>query len=94
MSCVQLQGHLADLFDVGSGVPQEDFLSPILFTTFIDDLSEEVKAANAGVIIGREQLHDIVKNSPNVDKAQQQLDILSRCCHGWDMKNNARKSQV
>ena len=99
-SCVQLNGHLSEWFNVESGVRQGDLLSPTLFAVFIDDLSHEVKDVNAGIMIGGEQLHmlfyadDIVLISPTVEKAQHQLDVLSNWCYKWDMKINAKKSQV
>lgn len=60
------------------------------------DLSYEIKSAEAGVLVGGEQLHmllyayDIVLISPTCEKAQKQLDILSAWCSKWCMKINSK----
>ena len=55
-SCVQLNGYLSDWFPISSGVRQGDSLSPLLFACFINDLPEELNAAEAGVYMGGEQV--------------------------------------
>ncbi len=57
VSCVQLNGQLTDWFEVTSGVRQGDSLSPILFASCINGMSDEVVSINAGVFIGGNQLH-------------------------------------
>ena len=91
-SSVQLCNKLSQWFPVTAGVRQGDSLSPTLFAIYINDLSELIKNAEAGVYVGGQQLHmlmyadDIVLVAPDVHKSQQQLDILSSWC-----KINAKK---
>ena len=41
-SCVKLNGHMTDWFDVKSGLKQGCILSPLLFNIFINDLVDEI----------------------------------------------------
>ena len=99
-SCVQLNGTLTDWFSVSSGVRQGDSLSPILFAIYINDLYDEIAECDAGISIGGEKLHmllyadDIVMVSPNAEKAQKQLNVLTSWCAKCRMQINAKKSQI
>ena len=75
-------------------------MSPVLFTSFINDLANEIKEVGVGAYISGEQLallmyaDDIVLISTNEAGAQAQLDVMSKWCDTWAMKINAKKSQV
>ncbi len=83
---MQLNGHLTDWFPITSGVRQGDSLSPTLFACYINDLAEEIKISGTGTKVGGEDLSillyadDIALIAPTHEKAQTQLDILSRWC--------------
>ena len=87
-------------FDVESGVQQGDFLSPTLFSIFIDDLVKLLHEANYGIDMGEENLQlmmyadDIVILDSSAERIQVQLDILSSLWLRWGMKVNIEKSQV
>ena len=74
-SCVQLNRQLTDWFNVSLGVRPRDSLSPILFATYINNVSDKIEELDAGVEKGGQQLHmliyadDIVLISPNHVKA-------------------------
>ena len=75
-SCVILNGELSDWLRVSSGVHQGDFLSPVLFALFINNLAAEINNVGKGAYIGGEQLallmyaDDIVLISTNEAGAQ------------------------
>ena len=100
MSCVQLGRKLSDWFEVTAGVRQGDSLSPLLFTIFINDLTQEIDDCNVGVYMGGEQLsllmyaNDIVLISGSESAAQRQLDVMTSWCNRWDMQVNPKKSQI
>ena len=99
-SCIQINGELTEWFEVTAGVRQGDSLSPILFALFINDLVLELKEIEAAVYIGGQQLpillyaDDIVLISPDIHKAQAQLNVLNEWCVKWDMKVNIDKSNI
>ena len=99
-SCVHLNGQLSDWFHVNSGVRQGDSLSPCLFSIFINDLAEKINQAGAGVYMGGDQIallmyaDDIALISSSVEGAQKQLDVMASWCAAWDMKINAKKSEI
>ena len=100
VSCVRLGGTLSDWFPISSGVRQGDSLSPVLFATFINDLSSEINALDAGIDVNGDKLSllmyadDIVLISSNPEQAQDQLDVMTRWCSQWGMSINSKKSQI
>ena len=50
-SCVQVNDKLTDWFNVDSGVRQGDSLSPTLFSLFLNDLANDTKELDAGIMI-------------------------------------------
>ena len=76
-SCVQVNDRITDWFDMNTGVRQGDSLSPSLFSIFINDLAQEVKDMNAGVMVGEVNLpillyaDDIVLISPTPEKTAE-----------------------
>ena len=99
-SCVQLNGRFSDWFHVSSGVRQGDSLSPVLFSVFINDLATDIRNTNAGVNMGGDQISlfmytdDIALVSGSVEGAQRQLDAMTQWCNKWQMRINAKKSQI
>ncbi len=99
-SCVQFDGQLTGWFPITSGVRQGDSLSPTLFAIYINDLVEEMKNKDTGILVGGLRIplllyaDDIVILSENDVKAQEQLDIMTTWCKKWKMSINAKKSQI
>ena len=97
-SCVQVNDSVTDWFDINTGVRQGDSLSPSLFSIFINDLAQEVKDMNAGVMVGEVNLpillyaDDIVLISPTPEKLQSMLDVVGNWCRKWGMQVNAKKN--
>ena len=87
-----VNNRLPNWFPIHSGVRQGDSLSPILFTTFINDLNE----AKVGVRMGAIELallmyaDEIVILTETFEKAQLALEILGQWCTTWGMKDNIK----
>ena len=99
-SCVQVNDKLTDWFDVKTGVRQGDSLSPTLFSIFLNDLAEEIKSLDAGIMVGGLILSillyadDIVLIAPTPEKLQAMLDVVTSWCRKWGMDINAKKTQI
>ena len=72
----------------------------MLFFIFINDLAQEIRDTNAGVRMGGEQISlfmyadNIALVSDGVEGAQRQLDAVTKWCNTWQMRINAKKSQI
>jgi hypothetical protein len=94
-SCVMVNGHLTDWFQIHAGVRQGCVLSPLLYVV------EELNALNRGVAIeeGGQKLSallyadDIVLVAANKQDLQRMLDVASYA-KKWRFELNAKKSQV
>ena len=99
-SSVQVNDKYTDWFEVKSGVRQGDSLSPTLFSLFINDLAQEVKDLDAGIMIGGLCLSillyadDIVLLAPTAEKLQSMLGVVTTWCRKWGMKINVSKTQI
>ena len=96
LSSVQFDGQLTDWFPITAGVRQGDFLSPLLFTIYINDLVKEMHDIECGVKIGGENLSlllyadDIVILSDSEANMQKNLDVMSQWCRKWRMSINVK----
>ena len=97
---VRVQGQVSDLFEVGLGVKQGCKLSPALFATYIDSLTNEISENNLGTKYGQETIgmllyaDDIVLIADDEEELQRELDILSQWCQKWQLSLNTDKSQI
>ena len=82
-SCVRVNSHKTDWFDVKCGLRQGCILSPILFNLFINDLAVYLKSLNIGVQLGDEKIciliyaDDIVLLADNEQNLQVMLNALN-----------------
>ncbi len=80
---VRLNGVLSDWFTVRMGLTQGCVLSPLLFSIYINDHTEEIKAMNIGVNIDDDIIailmfaDDIALIVENEDDLQKMMDKLN-----------------
>ena len=97
-SCIKINDKVTDWFNVTSGVRQGDSLSPSLFSIFLNNLAQEIKDSNNGVLLGGLCLSillyadDIVLIAPTPEKLQTMLNIVANWCHKWGMHINIKKN--
>ncbi len=97
---VRLNGVLSDWFTVRMGLKQDGLLSLLLFTIYINDLAEEIKAMNIGVNIDDDIIailifaDDIALITENEGDLQKMMDKLNSWCEKWKMVINDKKTQV
>ena len=88
---------LSDPFIVSQGVKQGCLLSPLLFSIYLNDLSD---ALPCGITVGGTNIKvlmyadDIVLLSDSPDKLQQMIDALFIYCTNWGLKLNLNKSKI
>ncbi len=98
--CVCLNGWMSDWFHVKAGLKQGCLVSPILFSLYINDLAEEINALDVGVKCEEETVaillfaDDIILMAETEDDLQLLLNKLSSWCEKWQMKINAKKTQI
>ena len=99
-SCVRVNSHKTDWFDVKCGLRQGCILSPILFNLFINDLAVYLKSLNIGVQLGDEKIciliyaDDIVLLADNEQNLQVMLNTLNEWCNRNDLSINVSKSNI
>ena len=76
------------------------YISPILFTIYINDLAIEMFDSVLGILVDEERMpllmyaDDIVVLGQTVPETQQLLDIISMWCLKWGMKANEKKVRL
>lgn len=97
---VNINNSLTEWFDVNSGVKQGCILSPTLFAMYIDDLVDQLKAKNVGIVCGECVVSsllyadDIVLLAPDEENLQLQIKIVEEWCQRWRMSLNIAKTKV
>ena len=85
-ACVKINNYKTSIFDISSGVKQDDTLSPTLFSMFINDLAVDVKNLNCGVDAGGLNVSillyadDIILIAPNENCLYKQLNVVNDWC--------------
>lgn len=91
---------LSASFNVTNGVRQGGILSPYLFNVYMDELSQHLSNCHTGCSIGNRLVNhfmyadDLVIFSPYSRGLQKLLDICSLYGSDYDIKYNAKKSNV
>ena len=99
-SCVKLNKHTTEWFDVKCGLRQGCVLSPLLFNLFINDLALYLKSLDVGIDIGDEKVcilmyaDDVVLLARSEDELQVLLNALHDWCTVNAMSINVSKSNV
>ncbi len=97
---ININNMLTEWFDTNCGVKQGDTLSPTIFGIFINDIADDVKSVNIGIIIDSINVcillyaDDIVLLSETEDGLQKLLDNVYECSWKWKIKFNAQKSNI
>ena len=84
---VNVNGSLTDFFDITSGVKQGDFISPTLFSLFINDLARGIKSLELGVSLQNDLkvgillfADDIVLIAPSEEHLQLMINYVNTWC--------------
>ena len=99
-SCVKVNNHKTEWFQVKCGLRQGCILSPLLFNIYINDLALYLKSMDIGIDIGEEKIcilmyaDDIVLLTDNEKDLQTLLNALNDWCKNNDMSINVTKSNV
>ena len=98
--CVRVNGSLTDWFPVDIGVKQGCILSPILFSTYINDLTLAIKALGKGISTDNDNISillyadDIVLMSDTEQGLQEMLNLVHSWCQQWKLNINVDKTKV
>lgn len=101
-SCVQLNNNsYSDTFHCNKGIMQGDSLSPLLFTTYMNDIPEFLRESNCpGVNIGNTNINclmfadDLILLSSTVDRLQKLMNALNTHAKKWRLKVNTNKTNA
>ncbi|XP_016519354.1 RNA-directed DNA polymerase from mobile element jockey-like [Poecilia formosa] len=91
---------MSDSFNVGNGVRQGSSLSPYLFNIYMDELSKRLNCCKTGCVVGDCTINrimyadDLVILCPYSAGLQQLLRVCSQYGYDFDIKYNAKKSNV
>lgn len=98
-SCVQINGHLTNQFDIKTGVKQADNLSPTLFSILINDFVHEINNLDVGIELVNRKLSmllyadDIALIAKSTEHLQCMLNKLHEWCRRQRVLKNTNKSQ-
>ena len=70
---VKVNGHLSDMIDVLSGVPQGSILGPLLFIIFINDINKDIKKATMSCYADDSKIS--MKITVDQDRSDLQQDL-------------------
>ena len=85
-SCVQInQNTITEMFSCNKGIRQGDGLSPVLFSLFMNDLTQYFRANHCpGVTLGNHSLNclmyadDLLAISPSPEGLQQSINVIKK----------------
>ena len=106
-SRVVLNNLETEYFSCPQGVKQGDCLSPTLFAIYINDLAQEIKAANLGICLDSGEANDldltlsvllyaddIVCMAESEEQLQSILFIVENWCRKWRLEVNMSKTNI
>src|SRR3954468_14043097 len=97
---VVIDGEKSEAFNVEIGVPQGAVLSPLLYSIFIQGLSDMLIAEGFGMSVCGTRVpvllyaDDIVLLAEDSDELQAMLDAVSRYAVQWQFRFNPKKCSV
>ena len=101
-SCVKVnQNTMTESSLCNKGIRQGDGLSPVLFSLFMNDLTEYFRVHNCpGVKSGNQSLNclmyadDLLVISTSPEGLQQSLNVIHKHAQEWKLKVNTKKSNI
>ena len=90
---VIVDGAISEEAPVTSGVPQGSVLGPVLFLTFINDLTECVKSS-CRLFADDSIIYREINSTEDSNKLQEDLDSLTNWEILWGMKYNPEKCHI
>ena len=101
VSCeVKVGARHSDAFEVSCGLRQGCFLSPLLFSLFINSIVARLKEAEVGVKCGSKPISMLLYADDAVIFAEDErsmsvgLDVLMGWCREWSVEVNGEKCGV
>ena len=89
---VAVEGHDSSMLPVVSGVPQGSVLGPLLFITYINDVTSVVSSeSELNMFTDDIALYRIIKSPADYDQLQIDIESVSSFISGQYLKFNARK---
>lgn len=95
------QNTFSDIFSCNKGIMQGDSLSPVLFTSFMNDLPEYLKQHNCpGLTLQNLAINclmfadDLILLSSSAEGLQKSINAVSSHAKSWKLKINKDKSNV
>jgi len=94
--CVRVNGIRTDWFGVYMGVMQGCLIYPLLFSLYLNDLTQVIKDKGFGIDIDGDLLSILLYADDICLMAdlQEMLDILNVWCQKWKLQVNYQKTQV
>ena len=78
--CVKLNNSLSDFLPISSGVPQGSVIGPLLFTLFINDLTDMFDSSTTSKLFADDiKIYSEISINCNLDMFQIHLDAI----HNW-----------
>ena len=107
-SCVQNGGDVSAFFECNIGVRQGENLSPLLFSIFLNDLSDFLSAGTEGIRVEYNvngldcyiklyallYADDTILLSESPGDLQSMLDSLNNYCEKWKLQVNTSKTKI
>ena len=79
-----MNGEVSSLASVTSGVPQGSVLAPLLFLTYINDITKDI-SSNIKLYADDVLIYNIINSKEDCVKLQKDLDILNEWAMTWKM---------
>jgi len=94
--CVKYEGLLSSFFDCKNGLFQGEVLSPLLFSSYVNDCEMQFVTDNCPSINRFLLMYadDMVLTSATPEGTQNMLDSLSKYTKKWDLTVNTNKIEV